>query len=123
MARLWFVAGSLLGASGVALGAIAAHGLKGALSADSLAQFETGARYQLVHALALLGAGWASDRWPGPLSQAAGWAFLAGIAIFSGSLYLLALSGLRWVGAITPAGGLALIAGWLLLAAAALLGR
>ncbi len=123
MVRLWFVSGSLLGASGVVLGAFAAHGLKGALPADSLAQFETGARYQLLHALALLGAGWACDRWPGPLAQAAGWAFLAGIVIFSGSLYLLALSGLRWLGAIAPAGGLALVAGWLLLAAAALLER
>lgn len=123
MTKFWFIAGSLAGASGVVLGAFAAHGLKGALPADSLAQFETGARYQLVHALALLGAGWACERWPGPLAQAAGWALLAGIVIFSGSLYALALSGVRWLGAITPAGGLALIAGWLLLAAAALLGR
>ncbi len=119
MAGAWFIAGSLAGALGVILGAFAAHGLKGRLSAEALVVFETGVKYHLIHALALLAAGWACERWPGPWAVAAGWAFLAGIAVFSGSLYLLALTGARWLGAITPLGGLSFIAGWLLLAVAA----
>lgn len=78
--------------------------------------FETAARYQIYHALALLGAAWAATRWPGPALAAAGWLFVAGTLIFSGSLYLLSLTGLRWLGAITPVGGLAFLAGWLCLA-------
>jgi len=122
MSRIWFVSGGLAGAIGVILGAFAAHGLKGSLPESSLAQFETGARYQLVHALALLAAAWASERWPGPLASASGAAFLAGMVLFSGSLYLLALSGARSLGAVTPVGGVCFIAGWLLLAAAAVRG-
>ena len=84
-----------------------------------LAVFETAVRYQMYHALALLAVAWAAQRWPGGLTQWAGWLLVAGILIFSGSLYVLVLTGPRWMGAITPIGGVALIAGWacLLLAA------
>jgi len=103
----------------VAAGAFGAHGLRERLAPDMLAVFETGARYQMYHALALLGVAWAAGRWPGGLTTAAGWCFLAGIALFSGSLYVLSISGVRWLGAITPIGGLAFLVGWMLLAAAA----
>jgi uncharacterized membrane protein YgdD (TMEM256/DUF423 family) len=119
MARFFFVIGALFGGLGVALGAFAAHALKERLSPDMLAVFETGVRYQLIHALALLAAGWASAHWDQPPARAAGWCFVAGVALFSGSLYALALSGLRWLGAVTPLGGLAFLAGWGLLAFAA----
>ena len=81
--------------------------------------FETGARYQMYHALALVAAAWVVSRWPGPLAVWAGWLFLAGTIVFSGSLYALALTGVRWLGAITPLGGLCFLAGWLCLAIAA----
>ncbi len=117
MERLFLVIGSLFGVLAVALGAFAAHGLQARLSADLLQTFETGARYQMYHALALLAAGLVIPRYPGAgLVTTAGWLFVAGIVIFSGSLYLLALTGQRWLGAITPIGGLAFIAGWLCLA-------
>ena len=104
----------------VGLGAFGAHGLKSRLGPDMLAVFETGVRYQLYHALALLAVGWAAARWSHPLINASGWAFGAGIVLFSGSLYLLALTGIRSLGAITPLGGLAFIAGWACLALGAL---
>jgi uncharacterized membrane protein YgdD (TMEM256/DUF423 family) len=81
-----------------------------------LAIFDTGLRYHMFHALGLLAVGWAATRWPGVPVTAAGWLFVAGTLIFSGSLYLLALSGHRWLGAITPLGGLCFLAGWLVLA-------
>ncbi len=116
----WMVLGSILGACAVALGAFGAHGLKTRVGPDMLAVFETAVRYHLTHALALLAVAWASERWPGGASTAAGWLFAAGIVIFSGSLYVMVLTGARWLGAITPLGGLALIAGWCALALAAL---
>jgi uncharacterized membrane protein YgdD (TMEM256/DUF423 family) len=119
MERIFFILGSLSGLIAVAAGAFGAHSLRDHLSADLLATFETGARYQMYHALALLLAAWAITRWPGPLTSAAGWLFVAGTLIFSGSLYALSLSGLRWLGAITPLGGVAFIGGWLCLALAA----
>ena len=78
--------------------------------------FDTGLRYHMFHALGLLAVGWAATRWPGGGVTAAGWLFVAGTLIFSGSLYLLALTGQRWLGAITPLGGLCFLAGWLALA-------
>jgi uncharacterized membrane protein YgdD (TMEM256/DUF423 family) len=78
--------------------------------------FETGVRYQMFHALGLLGVAWATTRWPGGATIAAGWLFVAGMLIFSGSLYLLALTGQRWLGAVTPLGGLCFLLGWLILA-------
>jgi uncharacterized membrane protein YgdD (TMEM256/DUF423 family) len=103
----------------VAAGAFGAHALRARLSPDLLAVFETGARYQMYHALGLLAVAWAASRWPGPWPPRAGWLFLAGTVLFSGSLYALALTGVRWLGAITPLGGVAFLAGWLCLAAAA----
>ena len=120
--KLFFALGALSGFIGVALGAFGAHALKGRLDVGLLATFEIGVRYQLYHALALLAVGWACTRWPGTLTVASGWLFVAGTIIFSGSLYALALSGARWLGAVTPLGGLALLAGWLCLAWGALKG-
>jgi len=116
MDRLFFTLGSLSAAVAVVLGAFGAHALKARLDANLLAAFETGVRYQLTHALALLAVAWACTRWPGPAVVASGWLFVAGTLLFSGSLYALSLSGLRWLGAITPLGGVAWIAGWLCLA-------
>jgi uncharacterized membrane protein YgdD (TMEM256/DUF423 family) len=118
--RLFFALGAASGALAVVAGAFGAHALKARLSPELLAVFETGARYQMFHALALLGAAWANTRWPGRTVRAAGWLFVAGTLLFSGSLMLLALTGIRMLGAITPFGGVAFIAGWVLLAWAAL---
>jgi uncharacterized membrane protein YgdD (TMEM256/DUF423 family) len=112
MERLFFALGSASGLLGVALGAFGAHGLRGRLTPEMLDVWETAARYQLVHALALLAAAWALTRWPGAAPVAAGWAFAAGTLLFSGSLYAMALSEARWLGAITPLGGLSFLAGW-----------
>jgi uncharacterized membrane protein YgdD (TMEM256/DUF423 family) len=119
MDRLFFVIGSISGFVAVAAGAFAAHALKARLAPDMLAAFETGARYEMYHALALLLVAWAIARWPGTASTAAGWLFVAGTVLFSGSLYALALTGQRILGAVTPVGGLAFLLGWLCLAAAA----
>jgi len=116
MDRLFFAIGALSGFIGVALGAFGAHALKNRLDPDLLAAFEVGVRYQMYHAFALLAVGWAQTRWAGKLLTASGWLFVAGTVIFSGSLYALSLTGLRWLGAVTPVGGLALLAGWLCLA-------
>ena len=116
MDRLFAGLGALAALLGVGLGAFGAHALRARLTPADLDIFETGVRYQMYHALALIAVGWASSRWPGGLTHAAGWAFLVGILIFSGSLYVLVLSGQRWLGAVTPLGGVAFLAGWLLLA-------
>jgi uncharacterized membrane protein YgdD (TMEM256/DUF423 family) len=115
MDRLFGTLGAVSGLLAVAAGAFGAHAMRARLSADLLAAFETGARYQMYHALALLVVAWAATRWPGPPMRAAGWLFVAGTVIFSGSLYLLALTGARGFGAVTPVGGLAFLAGWLAL--------
>ena len=81
--------------------------------------FETGARYQMYHAIALLGVAWAASRWPGALTTASGWLFVAGTVLFSGSLYAMALTDVRALGAVTPIGGVCFIAGWVCLAVAA----
>jgi uncharacterized membrane protein YgdD (TMEM256/DUF423 family) len=118
----WFTTGAGLAAVGVALGAFGAHGLRARVSPEMVAVWETGVRYHLVHALGLLAVAWAAERWAGPGTPAAGWLFVAGIAIFAGSLYLMVLTGQRWLGAVTPLGGVAFIAGWVLLAWSALRG-
>src|SRR5690606_33928480 len=97
---------------GVGMGAFGAHALRAQLEPPALATFEVGVRYQMYHALALLALAWVYARWPGPLVQAAGWLFVAGTLVFSGSLYLLTLTGMKWLGAVTPFGGAALIGGW-----------
>ena len=119
MDRIFFVIGSAAAFLAVALGAFGAHALKNSLSPDVLVTFEVGVRYQMYHALALLAVGWACTRWPGKAVTASGWLFVAGTLLFSGSLYILSLSGIRWMGAITPLGGVAFLAGWLCLAWAA----
>lgn len=111
-ARALVVAGALLGLLGVAAGAFGAHALEGRLDPDALSIFETGARYHMYHALALAALGALAARAPDPLWGTAGWLFLLGVVVFSGSLYALALTGIRWLGAITPLGGVALLAGW-----------
>jgi uncharacterized membrane protein YgdD (TMEM256/DUF423 family) len=116
MDRLFAGLGALLGFVGVALGAFGAHALRARLTPADLAIFETGVRYQMYHALALFCVAWAATRWSGGLVHAAGWSFVAGILVFSGSLYVLVLTGQRWMGAITPIGGVALLLGWALLA-------
>ena len=103
----------------VALGAFGAHGLRQRLSPDMLAIFETGVRYHVYHALALLAVAWVADKNPESFANAAGWTFTLGIVVFSGSLYILSISGIRWLGAVTPLGGVALLVGWALLFLAA----
>lgn len=101
----------------VAAGAFGAHALRSRLEPASLAIFETGARYQMYHALALVAVAFALSQWPASRTAVwAGWLFVAGTILFSGSLYLLALSGVRWLGAVTPLGGVAFMLGWLCLA-------
>jgi len=117
---MWFAAGAALACLGVVLGAFGAHGLRARVTPELLAVFETGVRYHMYHALALLAVGWQVDRGGANLAGAAGWLFVAGIVIFSGSLYAMTLTGARWLGAITPLGGVCFIAGWALLAVAAL---
>jgi uncharacterized membrane protein YgdD (TMEM256/DUF423 family) len=118
--RVFLIVGSLSAGIGVALGAFGAHALRGRLTPELANAFEVGVRYQMYHALALLGVAWIATRWPGGATNTAGWLFVAGTVLFSGSLYLLALTGHRWLGAITPVGGLAFILGWLALAWCAL---
>jgi uncharacterized membrane protein YgdD (TMEM256/DUF423 family) len=104
--------GALSALIAVAAGAFGAHALRDRLTPDLLGAFETGARYQMFHALALLGLGLALERADRPALRAAGWAFVAGTVLFSGSLYALALGGVRALGAVTPLGGVAFLAGW-----------
>jgi len=118
MERLFVIIGSLSALVGVGAGAFGAHALRLRLTPDLLAVFETGVRYQLVHALALLAAGWAAGRWPGRAATAAGVFFVTGTVLFSGSLYALALTGWRGLGLLTPVGGVAFMAGWACLAGA-----
>lgn len=120
MDRTFVMIGALAGVVGVALGAFGAHGLRGRLSPEMLAVFETGVRYQMYHALALLALGALGTAIGGRLLTIAGWSFTAGIVLFSGSLYLLALTDIRMLGAITPLGGVAFLVGWACLAIAAI---
>jgi uncharacterized membrane protein YgdD (TMEM256/DUF423 family) len=115
MDRAFALAGALSAFIAVAAGAFGAHAVRARIAPDLLAVFETGARYQMYHALALLAVAWASNHWPGVSVRAAGWLFIGGTVLFSGSLYLLALTGARWLGAITPIGGLLFLAGWVAL--------
>jgi uncharacterized membrane protein YgdD (TMEM256/DUF423 family) len=117
--RVFFGLGCASAFIAVALGAFGAHGLRARLVPDMLIVFEVGVRYQMYHALALLGVGGVAGRLPGGTVAVAGWLFVAGTLLFSGSLYALSLTGHRWLGAITPLGGLAFLAGWAVLAWAA----
>jgi uncharacterized membrane protein YgdD (TMEM256/DUF423 family) len=115
----WARAGAALMFLAVLLGAFGAHGLRRRLSPEMLSVFEVGVRYHVYHALALFGVALVGNRNPGMLTQAAGWAFVLGIAVFSGSLYLLSLTGTKWLGAVTPLGGIDFLTGWALLFLAA----
>lgn len=108
-----FATAAISGFIGVAAGAFGAHALKARLAPDLLAVFETGVRYHLVHTLAMMGVAWAASAWPRSGVARSALLFAAGIAVFSGSLYALALSGVRALGMITPVGGVLLLAGWL----------
>jgi uncharacterized membrane protein YgdD (TMEM256/DUF423 family) len=117
--RVFIVIGALSGCLAVAAGAFGAHALRGRLSSDMLDVFQTGATYQMYHALALVGVGILLGRFSIEGSawlSASGWLFVAGSVLFSGSLYLLSLTGTPWLGAITPLGGVAFLAAWLALA-------
>lgn len=116
MDRTFAAAGALSALLAVAAGAFGAHALRSRLTPDLLAVFETAARYQMYHALALFAVAWATTRWPVGSVRAAGWLFIAGTIVFSGSLYVLSLTGQRWLGAVTPLGGVLFLAGWLALA-------
>jgi uncharacterized membrane protein YgdD (TMEM256/DUF423 family) len=117
---MFLAIGAVSALLGVAAGAFGAHALRERLTTDMLAIFETGARYQMYHAFALIAVAWVQTRWPGTLTTTSGWLFVLGTLLFSGSLYLLSLTGVRWLGAITPLGGVAFLSGWLLLAWSAL---
>jgi uncharacterized membrane protein YgdD (TMEM256/DUF423 family) len=120
-AKLFVILGALAAALGVALGAFGAHALKARLSADMLAVWQTAVQYHLWHALGLVAIGLLAQHLPASfLVRLGGWLILAGIVLFSGSLYVLALSGTRWLGAVTPFGGACFIAGWLAVAFAVL---
>lgn len=121
MERLFAILASAMGFLGVALGAFGAHGLRAKFAErpDLGAVYHTAVEYHLVHAVALLGAAWVVSRSPSAFASAAGWCFLGGTLVFSGSLYLLAFTSARWLGAITPIGGALFLIGWLLLGIAA----
>ncbi|MDT8370246.1 MAG: DUF423 domain-containing protein [Longimicrobiales bacterium] len=112
MERTFALAGALAAFVAVALGAFGAHALEARVEPRDLEIWRTAVRYQMWHALALLGIAALHARWPGGGTVVAGWSFVAGIVIFSGSLYLLVGSGARWLGAITPIGGVAFLVGW-----------
>ena len=121
MDRIFFIIGSILGGIAVATGAFGAHGLKNLVSPDLLETWDKAVRYQMYHALGLLALAWAITQWPeqAKVLTLGGWLFLTGVILFSGSLYILVLSGAKWLGAITPLGGVAFVAGWLCLVIAA----
>ena len=122
MERFFAIAGAIAAMTAVTIGAFGAHLLQDRLTPADLGIFETGVRYHMYHALGLFAVAWAAARWPSATTTAAGWLLIVGIVVFSGSLYMLVLTGQRWLGAITPLGGVALIAGWAALAWAALRG-
>ena len=123
MARWWLLIASIAGFLGVAGGAFGAHALKTRISEQMLANFDTGTQYLMVHAVALLVVGVLSGRENVGDLSAVGWCFTVGMVIFTGSLWIMALTGQRWLGAITPIGGTSLIIGWLAFALAAAKGQ
>lgn len=116
MTRTFFLLGSVFSFLAIALGAFGAHALRQKLTPDMLQVFETGVRYQMYHSLALFVVAWMIHSLNINAAAVSGWCFTAGIVLFSGSLYALALSGITWLGAITPFGGLSFLVGWALLA-------
>lgn len=121
MPRVFLIFGAVTAGLAVAAGAFGAHALEGRVAPGRLEVFETAVRYQMYHALALLFMGWAAQTLgAGGALRGAGWCFMAGIIVFSGSLYLLVLTDTGWLGAITPLGGVFFLVGWALLAGALL---
>lgn len=116
MDKTFFALGCALAGLGVIAGAFGAHALRDHLSPERLVTYETAVRYQMYHAFALIATAWAVNRWPASAAVTAGWFFVAGIVIFSGTVYALAFGSPRWLGAVTPIGGLSLIIGWVVLA-------
>ena len=115
LSQRFLVLGTVFAGSAVAAGAFGAHALKEILDAHSLQVFDTATRYQMYHAFGLCIVSWAIDRYPAQRLEQMGWLFILGILLFSGSLYVVALAGIRCMGAVTPIGGLAFLAGWMLL--------
>ena len=112
MKNLFFAFGSGFSLLSVVFGAFGAHALEEKLSPKMLDTFEVAVRYQMYHGIGLILVAWALSQWQNSLTTAAGWCFIAGILIFSGSLYIYSLTNTSWLGAITPIGGLAFVAGW-----------
>jgi len=120
MDRTFFVLASIFGGLSVALGAFGAHALDDRLTEALMGTYQTAVQYQFYHALALVAVAYAITRWPGGnMPVIAGWLFVAGILLFSGSLYVLVMTNTSWLGAVTPLGGVAFIIGWALLAVTA----
>jgi uncharacterized membrane protein YgdD (TMEM256/DUF423 family) len=117
--KFFAIAASIFGFLSVAAGAFGAHALREKLEPRMLEVWNTGADYQMYHALALLAVTWLATRVDSTATDVAGWSFVVGILLFSGSLYTMALSGVRWLGAITPLGGVSFLVGWIALAVAA----
>lgn len=115
MERLFFGLGCFFAFLAVGIGAFGAHGLQSTFGPGMANVYETGVRYQFYHALGLMAVAYAISRWPSGMGAIAGWLFVAGIILFSGSLYVLSLSGVQWLGIVTPLGGLAFLGGWLVL--------
>jgi uncharacterized membrane protein YgdD (TMEM256/DUF423 family) len=115
MDKLFFILGAFFAFAAVALGAFGAHTLQSTFAPGMAEIYETGVRYQFYHALGLFAVAFAISRWKGAPIALAGWLFILGIVLFSGSLYVLSITGIRWIGAITPIGGLAFLAGWVIL--------
>lgn len=123
LAKLFLILGGVNGALVVALGAFGAHGLKSRITADMMAVYHTAVLYHAIHALGLIAIGLVAEWLPGSgYLKSAGWAMFAGILLFSGSLYLLSVTGARWLGAITPLGGTAFMLAWVLFCVAVLKG-
>ncbi len=114
--RLFAICGAISALISVGAGAFGAHALKSRLPEDMLAIFEVSVRYQMYHAFGLMVVAWAAGRWPDASFSSAGWCFIVGTVFFSGSLYILSLSGVKWLGAIAPIGGILFIVGWAILA-------
>ena len=113
--REWIIVGSIFAVIGVLMGAFGSHGLKTRVTSEDLIIFETGVRYQMYHAIGLIILGVIGINFPYGMIQIPGYLFSLGILLFSGSLYLLVITNIRWFGAVTPIGGLCFIAGWILL--------
>jgi len=122
MDKTLFIVGAVSGFFTVAIGAFAAHILKSKLTTDMFSVFEVGVRFQMYHAFAILIAAFAVQ-WIGGYANTAGWLFLCGTVLFSGSLYALSISGITWLGAITPVGGVLFLAGWASLVIGAIRGK